>query len=190
MRASGSVRVGLRGARDVAACLIAVNLVAATLAATPGAIAQDDGRRQLALELARLVVDDASRRAMEDEITAGMVQGLTAMLQERLARRLLDSERQKLATITRSFVGETLGPGRTRELTADVYLRHFDAAELRELVRFQSSPVGLKAREMAPAIARETAQRVEREIETSPAAAGVLEDLRRLFPVLGAPESP
>ncbi len=152
--------------------------------------AEEDAHHALALELARIVVDDASRQAMEDQITAGMMQGIGAMLQERLSRRLLESEWRTLAQIVHEFVGKTLGETRTLELTASVYMRHFEASELRDLLAFQRSALGQKAREKTPVVARETAEMIEREIQTSSAISGLLEDLRNEFPILEVPESP
>jgi hypothetical protein len=95
-----------------------------------------------------------------------------------------------IAGIVRRFVADTLPGDRAEGIAADVYARHFDEAELRELLQFQRSPVGMKARRLAPVVARETAQAMEREIRSSPVLPRMLQQLADAFPVLGTPESP
>ena len=92
--------------------------------------------------------------------------------------------------IARRFVNETLTPSRTEEIAAEVYLRHFDGAELAELLRFQRSAVGQKASRLGPVLGAESAQAIDREIRESPALPTLADELRREFPVLGAPQSP
>ncbi|HUG38000.1 MAG TPA: DUF2059 domain-containing protein, partial [Candidatus Limnocylindrales bacterium] len=87
------------------------------------------------------------------------------------------------------FVAETFPRSRVEEIAADGYARHFDEAELRELLRFQQSPVGRKASRLAPVIAAETGQAIDGELRASPAIPGLLDALHRVFPVL-RPESP
>ena len=94
-----------------------------------------------------------------------------------------------LASIVRHFVGEALPAARTEELAAEVYLQHFDGAELSALLSFQRSAVGRKAARLAPVIASESSQ-IDRELQQSPALPGLLDELRRAFPVLGTPQSP
>jgi hypothetical protein len=160
------------------------------LACASTATAQADEHRELARELARVVTGRSQPGALEDTIGAGMTQAMAARLEQRLNRRLLDVEWQMLTGIVRRFVADAITPSRTEEIAADVYLRHFDAEELRDLLRFERSPVGRKAARLGPVIARETAEAVEQEIRTSAGAPRLVEDLRRAFPVFGGPESP
>ena len=158
--------------------------------APAAAPAQPDTRRALARDLARLVVQDATRRGIEEQVGGGMMQLVSSTLEERLNRRLLDVEVQMLAGIVRRFLAEALPPDLTEELAAEVYVRHFDERELEELLAFQRSPTGRKAARLTPVIARDTAQALDRELRRSPAARRMLDELRRAFPVLGPVESP
>jgi hypothetical protein len=167
-----------------------VALAVVVLGRAGPAMAQPDARRQAAYELAQLLVDSAARRALDEQVGLGMIQALTTTLQERLNRRLLEVEVGLLAERVNRFVREALPPERTEQITADVYARHFDAEELREMLRFHRSAVARKALGLAPVLARETALAVDRELRTGAALASLLEDLRRVFPVLGTAESP
>jgi hypothetical protein len=166
-------------------------VVAGVVAAAPGAAdAQPDGQREAARALARLMMEDRSQPPIEEQVGVRMMQSVALTLQERLNRRLQEVELQRLAAIVRRFVEEALPPGRSEAMAAEVYVRHFDEAELRELLAFQTSPVGRKAARLAPTLALETAQALEREVRESPATPGLLAELRRVFPVLGPAESP
>ena len=172
-------------ARMVAVLVVAV----VALGETGGAMAQEGGRRELARELARVMVDDSVRRGVEERVTVTMTQGMAALLQDRLSRRLQEVEWGLLSQIVGRFVAETFPRSRIEEIAADGYTRHFDEGELRELLRFQQSPVGRKASRLAPVIATETGQAIDAELRASPAIPGMLEALQRTFPVL-RPESP
>lgn len=63
-----------------------------------------------------------------------MVRAMATMLQQRLNRGLLEVEWQLLSRVVDRFVRDTLPPGRTEDLAAEIYLRHFDAAKLRQLI--------------------------------------------------------
>lgn len=175
--------------RSAGAVLAAVAIAAAGLGAAGRAAAQDE-RQDAARELARLMMDSATRRAIDEQVRASMMQALTSTLQERLNRRLVDIEVNRLAEIVRGFITETLPPSRTEQIAADIYVRYFDDAELREMLRFQRSAVARKAAQLAPILASETTQAIDREIRTSAALPGTLTALRQMFPVLGLPESP
>ena len=165
-------------------------LVVAGIALVPGvAAAQDAGRQALALELARVLMDDQMRQGLSDQVTLGLVRLIGTSLQERLNRRLQEGEVRTLAEIVRSFVGRTLTSTRIEEIGARAYASHFDEAELRTLLDFQRSPVGRKAARLTPAIGRETAQAIEAEIQQSPALPRLMEELQAAFPVF-RPESP
>lgn len=164
-------------------------LLVLALAAAEPAAAQGDGAEP-ARELARLMLNDQSRRSIDEQVTAGLVQSVAAALQERLSRRLLEVEWHTIVTIVRRFVADTLPSGRIDEIAAQAYARHFDEAELREMVQFQRSPVARKLMRLGPVIAADTAAAIDRDIRSSPAVPAMVEELRRAFPVLGAPESP
>ncbi len=167
-----------------------VGVTLLTIALDVGAAAaQQDGRQELARELARLVLDGTVRKEVDEMVGTGVMQNIAVALQERLNRRLLEVERQMLGGIVQRFISEALPPSRTQEIAAEVYARHFDEPELRELLRFQRSDVGRKATRLGPAVMLETAQAVDREIRESPAVDRMLEDLRRVFPILG-PSAP
>ncbi len=165
-------------------------LVLAVLVATSVAMAQSDARHALARELAQLMLTDTLRRELDEQVVAGLTTALGASLQERLSRRLLESEWRLVNEIVRRFVGDTLAPSRTDELAASVYARHFDEAELRQIVAFQSSPAGRKAAQLAPVIAVETAQAINDQIRNSPVLPRMVAEFQREFPVLRATESP
>ena len=172
-----------------AAWIAGMTVAAVSLMAGP-VTAQSEGTRGLALELARLTVDDAARKRVDEQIISGLVRTMAGTLQQRLNRRLVDVEWQMLGEIVTRFVRQTLPRHRADELTAEVYLRHFDEAELRELVAFQSSPVGRKAARLLPTLAIDTTRAIDAELRASPAVADVLVELRRAFPILGGVESP
>lgn len=189
--------MGTRGGCDVRTRIgttlragVGVVLVVLALGVVARAEAQDAGRQELARELARLLLDDGLRRGLNEEVSAGLTQALGATLQDRLNRRLLEMEWRILAGIVRRFVAETLPPSRMEEIAAQAYARHFDEAELGELLRFQRSDVGRKAARLTPVIASESARAIDEEIQTSPVMPRMLEELQRAFPVLGPPESP
>ena len=142
------------------------------------------------LGVPRQMLQAPAGHGIEDEVAAGLVRAVAATLQERLNRRLQEVEWQTLAGIVRRFVADTLLPGRTEEIAADVYVWQFEEAELRELLRFQRSAVGRKAARLAPVIAQETAQALGVEVRRSPVMPRLLDELGRAFPVLRPPESP
>jgi hypothetical protein len=170
---------------------VGVGLVAVILGGGPGVVAaQETGGPEAARELARLMMDSDARRAIDEQVRVGMMRSLTTTLQERLNRRLLDVEVNLLADIVRRFLTEALPPSRTEEIAARIYRRYFDDAELRELLALQRSAIARKAARLGPAIALETAQAIDRELQTSPALPDTLAALQHAFPVLGRPESP
>jgi len=169
---------------------VGMGLVALVLAGVGQAAAPEDVRLPLARELAHLMLDDTVRRVLEEQVGSGMIRAVSATLEERLSRRLLEVEWQLLANIVRRFVAETLSQDRTEEIGAEAYARHFDEAELGELLRFQQSAVGRKAARLTPVIASETAQAIDGEIRSSPALPRMLVELQRAFPVLKPAESP
>ena len=169
----------------IAAILVVLSVITVDVAS-----AQDRNPRDLARDLARVLLDGADRQSADEQIRAGLMQNMAVSLQNRLHRRLLDVEWQMLGTIVQRFITEALPATRTEELAADVYLQHFDATELAALLTFQQSPLGRKAARLAPMIATESSQAIEREIQQSPALPGLLDELRRAFPVLGPPQSP
>jgi hypothetical protein len=155
------------------------------------AAAQDQATRQaLALELARVLIDEQARQGFQEQVTASLLRVVGSTLQQRLNRRLQDVEARTLLEIVNTFVQTTLTPERTHEIAARAYANHFTEPELRALLDFQRSEVGRKAARLAPVIGVETAQAVEAEIQQSPAMPRLLEDLQRAFPVLRSPESP
>ena len=167
-------------------------LIAATVGAgLPAApAAAQDGRREIARELAALMLDDASRRRLEEQVTLGLAQAIAGTLQERLSRPLQEVEWNMVGRIVRRFVADTLTPGRAVEIAAEAYVRHFDEAELRELLAFQRTPVARKVARLSPVIAGDSARAIDAEIRESAAMPQMVEDLQREFPVLRRPESP
>ena len=165
------------------AALLATGIVAGH------ALAQDGASRP-ARELAHLMLDDAMRRAVAEQVALHMAQAIGGTLQERLNRRLYDDEWATVASIVKRFVSDTFPPSRTEEITAAIYTRHFSEAELAELVRFQRSDVGRRSAQLAPVIASETAQAIDAEIKRSAAVPRLLDELQREFPVLKSPQSP
>jgi hypothetical protein len=155
-----------------------------------GVSAQETERQALALDLARILVDDQTRQGLVDQVGVSMLRLIGANLQERLNRRLQEAEVRALAEMVRDFVARTLTSERIDELAARVYMTQFDEAELRALVAFQRSPVGRKAARLTPTIGAETARAIEGEIRESPAMPRLIEELQREFPVLRSPESP
>jgi hypothetical protein len=152
--------------------------------------AQDTARQALALELAKVLIDEQAQRGFADQVSLSMLRVIGTMLQERLNRRLQDSEGRTLADIVRGFVVRTLPPARIQEIAARAYASHFDEAELRALLDFQRSEVGRKVARLTPVIGLENAQTVEREIQESPGLPFLMEELQSAFPVLRSPESP
>ena len=168
----------------------AVALTALVLASASPASAQDGERKALALDLARVMLDDSLRRSLDEQVTKGLVVAIGRTLQERLNRPLQDREWQVIAGIARQFVAESLPAGQTEVVAAGVYARQFDEGELRQLLDFQRSPVGQKAARLASVIAAETAEAIGAELQKSVALPRMIEQLQREFPVLRAPESP
>jgi hypothetical protein len=165
-------------------------LACVVLGAAGGASAQDANRPTLALELARVLIDDQMRQGLSEQVAINMLRVIGTTLQERLNRRLQEAEVRRLAEIVRSFVDRTLTEERIEEIAARAYARHFDEAELKALVEFQRSAVGRKAARLTPVIGMETAQAIEGEIQQSPAMPRLIEELQSEFPVLRSPESP
>ena len=164
-------------------------LVALALCGGGQAAAQDDGRQELARDLARLMLDEPARRALDEQVSASLLRGIGATLEERLSRRLLELEWRIVADIVSRFVSEALPSSHAEEIAARAYARHFDAAELGELLRFQQSPAGRKATRLTPLIRSETAQAMDADLRESPAMPRMLEELQREFPVLKSPEA-
>ena len=168
----------------------AILLSALALCAAGRAAADDVSRRVLALELTSLLLDDTARRSLGEQVSSVLIQSIGGTLQERLNRNLHDVEWQTVAVLVRRFIGETFPPSRIVEISARVYARNFDEAELEEILRFQRSPVGRKVARLAPLIAAETVQEVDVEIRQSPALPRLLTELASEFPVLRPRESP
>lgn len=173
----------------VTRAIVAATLLGALMFAA-AASAQSTDRDALALDLARVLVDDQMREGLLDQVGIGLFQLIGTRLQERLNRRLQEAEIQTLTEIIRVFVGRTLTEDRIEQIGARAYGNHFDEAELKALVEFQRSAVGRKAARLTPAIARETARAIEGEIAQSAALPLLMEALAREFPVLRAPETP
>lgn len=169
---------------------IGLALIALLTSTAVSAAAQDEEHRLLARELARLMLDDTMRRGFDEQVGDSMVRVMAATVQQHLNRGLLEVEWQLLTGIVRRFVRDTLPPGRIEEIAAGIYVRHFDVAELRELLAFQRSPVGRKAARLTAVIAGDTVRAVDREIRTSAAMPGMLAELQRTFPALGTSQSP
>lgn len=167
----------------------AVVLAIALLARDTGAT-QTETLNEVALELARLAVDDSTREKVGEGVRGGMMRAVSGSLQERLNRRLLDVEWRILGEIVGRFVRETLPETRIEEIAAAVYLRHFTEGELREMLAFQRSPVARKLARLSPVINVDTTRAIDEEVRTSPAMRDMLAELRRAFPVLGTGESP
>jgi len=170
--------------------LVALLLAAMLLFESGAASAQDAPRQALALELAKVLIDDEAQRGFADQVSLSMLRVIGTILQERLNRRLQDAEGRTLADIVRAFVTRALPAARIHEIAARAYASHFDQAELRALLDFQRSEVGQKAARLTPVIGLENAQTVEAEIQQSPAMPRLMEELQRAFPVLRSPESP
>ncbi len=151
---------------------------------------QDGAVKGPARELARLMLDDAMRRTVSDQVSGHMAQAIGTTLQDRLNRRLHEDEWAAVVAIVKRFVADTFPASRTEEITAAIYARHFSEAELAELVRFQGSDVGRRSTQLAPLIATETAQAIDAEIKRSPAVPRLLTELQREFPVLRTEQSP
>ena len=170
---------------------VQASLIAAVLLCEGGvASAQDATRQALALELAKVLIDDQAQRGFADQVSLSLLRVIGTILQERLNRQLQESEGRTLADIMRGFVTRTLPPARIQEIAARAYASHFDEAELRALLDFQQSAVGRKAARLTPVIALESAQAVENEIQQSPAMPRLMEELQSAFPVLRSHESP
>jgi hypothetical protein len=170
---------------------VQASLIAAVLLCEGGvASAQDATRQALALELAKVLIDDQAQRGFADQVSLSLLRVIGTILQERLNRQLQESEGRALADIMRGFVTRTLPPARIQEIAARAYASHFDEAELRALLDFQQSAVGRKAARLTPVIALESAQAVENEIQQSPAMPRLMEELQSAFPVLRSHESP
>ncbi len=152
--------------------------------------AAEENRQDLARELARLLLDETVRRGLDEQVSTGMTRAIGATLQEKLNRNLQEAEWRTLAGIVRRFVDETLPSSRAEDIASRVYTRHFDDAELRDLLRFQRSEVGRKAARLTPVIGAETAKAVYDDIWESPVMPRLIEELQRAFPVLKSPESP
>lgn len=169
-----------------------VGLIAGVLflALASEAGAQFSRATDAARDLAQLMLDESTRRRIDEQVGRGMMQSLGSTLEERLSRRLLEVEWRMLADIVDRFLRETLPPGRTEELTAEIYALHFDETELRDLLAFQRSAVGRKVMRLAAVIAQDTLRAIDREIRTSNAARDMIAELQRAFPILGASESP
>ncbi len=168
---------------------LAVALAGGAVSAAAPAMAQEGGRQAAARELAGLMLDDASRRRLEEQVTVGLGQAIGSTLQERLGRGLTETEWNMIGRIVTRFVADTLPRGRAVEIAADAYARQFDEAELRELLAFQHSPVARKVARLAPVIAADSARAIDAEIRRSAAMPRLVDDLLREFPIL-KPESP
>ena len=183
-------RHSIRGLAALASVRVVMLLVALMLAGGSAASAQGADRHGLALELARVLIDDQMRQGLSDQVGDGLLQLIGTRVEERLNRRLQETEVRTLAELIRAFVGRTLTEDRLEEIAARVYASQFDETELKALVEFQRSAVARKAARLTPAIARETGQAIQGEITQSPALPRLIEELGRQFPALRAPESP
>ena len=169
---------------------VTLSIVLSTVLGAAGPmVAQEIDQRAAARELARMMFQDSLDRRFEDQVAATMIRSMGAALQQRLGRDLLEVEWQMLTRIIRTFAREALPSSRIEELAADIYVRHFDATELRDLLAFQRSALGRKTARLTPLIVSETILAIDNEIRTSDRMPAVLDELRRAFPVL-APESP
>jgi hypothetical protein len=172
---------------------IAVGCTLALVIALGGAsaaAAQDDERLALGRALADLIVDEDARRSVDEQVSTAMLRAIGATLQERLNRNLQETEVRTLAGLVERFVNDSVPSNRAVEIAARSYARHFDEAELRELVRFQRSETGRKAARLTTVIAAETAQAIYVEVRESPLMPRLLAELQRDFPVLRPSESP
>src|SRR5262245_9117832 len=161
-----------------------------TLASARPVPAQEPGRQELALELARLMLDATARQRLGEQVNAAVIRAIGISLEERLNRSLQETEWRALASMVERFVADTLPAKRIEEIAARSYANHFEAAELGELLRFQRSAVGQKATRLAPVIDQQTARAIDAELRESPSMPHLLAGLADTFPVLRRPESP
>ena len=178
----------MSASRAAVAFAVVAALVAGGAARTVGA--QEASREDLARELAGLLLDESTQRGLEEQVGLSLIRVIGGSLQTRLNRRLQEAEIKTLIDIVRNFVSQTLTRERIVAIGGRVYSNHFDDAEIRELLRFQSSPVGRKAGRLTPVIGMETAQAVEAEIQQSAAIPRLMAGLQEAFPVLRSQESP
>ena len=165
-------------------------LAARSLPVAARGVAQDATRQALGLELAKVLIDDQMQRGFTDQVSLSMLRVIGALLQERLNRRLQESEGRTLAEIVRGFVVRTLPPARVEEIAARAYASHFDEAECGRCStssgrRSAGRPRGSRRRSGSiprrPSRARSS---------RSPAMPRLMEELQAAFPVLRSQESP
>ena len=169
--------------------LLGAALVAAA-AATP-ALAQDGAVTRPARELARLMLDDAMRRTVSDQVSgphgAGDRRDAPGAAEPPALRGRVGGGGRHRQAVRRRH----LPASRTEEITAAIYARHFSQAELAELVRFQSSDVGRRST-AARAADRDGdgAGHRRRDQAERRAVPRLLAELQREFPVLRTEQSP
>jgi hypothetical protein len=127
---------------------------------------------------------------LSDQVGLGLLQLIGTRLEERLNRRLQESEVRALADSIRAFVGRTLTEDRVHQIGARIYASSFEETELTALLNFQRSAVGRKAARLTTAISRETARAIQGEVAGSPALPQLIEEIGREFPLLRAPQTP
>ena len=186
-------RTGTRSTRALAVPVLLSAFVFLALLVLAGggvASAQESERNRLALELARILIDDRTRQDLSDQVGLGLLQLIGVRLEDRLNRRLQEGEVRTLASMIRGFMVRTLTEERIEDIGARVYARHFDAAELKAMVDFQRSDVARKAARLSAVLAQETARGIDAEIAQSAALPRLIEELGQEFPVLRVPETP
>jgi hypothetical protein len=85
------------------------------------------------------------------------VKQVTAAIESKLNRSLTPAEEEKVLVSFKRAIAATVSEQAVEDAFVELAKRHYTPEEIRELLRFQRSPVGEKSRRLVPVMAAESA---------------------------------
>lgn len=107
--------------------------------------------KQLALELTRLVLSRDSYKAMQDQMITGIVDSAS-----KSGAKLSPADVKKV----KDAVSEIIPYDEMVQWNAEIYASKFTADELKEIIKFYSTPVGKKSAKLLPEISGEAGKKI------------------------------
>lgn len=122
----------------------------ATAQTTPDADAE-------AREFVRLALATRAWETGIAQIAPVVIKQVTAAIESKLTRSLTPAEEEKILVSFKRAIAVTVPEQAVEDAFVELARRHYTPDEIRELLRFQKSPIGEKSRRLAPIMAVEGA---------------------------------
>jgi hypothetical protein len=117
---------------------------------------------------ARLATLSIELGSLEQRLDGGADLALESSIgtfEQEMGRNATEQEKDQVRAIFRSVLGEFLTPKVWEASLTKVYVAHFSAAEIEELIQFYDSPVGRKVLELDVVLSRELDNAIEEVLD-------------------------